>query len=210
MNLPFDAFFCAEYVRENSPDIIPPKVREEQARLKVPCLGALGCRFLALCASMKQPKTAIDVGCGIGASTLSIHMGAPDARITALDGNVERTLVCAHLTENIPQITVKNELAVPYLEATDEMYDFAFVDSVKKMYLPIWQVLRKRLNPGAVVLFDDILLYGYTAECEATVPLKYQDGRRELREFISVITVDRLLYSQIVPLDGGMLLLRVK
>ncbi|MDR2870782.1 MAG: class I SAM-dependent methyltransferase [Deferribacteraceae bacterium] len=206
MNLPFDAFFCADYIRANSPDIAPAQLRAEQARLKVPCLGALGCRFLSLCAAMKQPKTAIDVGCGIGASTFSMHQGAPAARITAIDGNVERAATCAELMKDIPQITVHNALALPFLQATDERYDFAFVDSVKKMYLPIWQLLRTKLNPGAVVLFDDVLLYGYTAEDEATVPLKYQDGRRELREFIDVLSADDAIVSQIVPLDGGMLL----
>jgi predicted O-methyltransferase YrrM len=159
---------------------------------------------------MSMPKTAIDIGCGIGSSTLAIHHGAPAAKITAIDGNPERTDVCAKLTADIEQITVYNALAMPFLEATTERYDFAFVDSVKKMYLPTWHLLRQRLNAGAVVLFDDILLYGYTAEAAATVPMKYQDGRQELREFISTMCNDTTLHTQIIPLDGGMLMVKVK
>lgn len=208
MNLPFDSFICAGYIRSISHDILPENIRAEQERLKVPCLGVLGCRILSLCASMVNPKTVIDIGCGIGASTVAIHKGAPQAKITAIDANKERARMCSTLTAEIENISVFNELAVPFLENTDEMYDMAFVDSVKKSYLHIWQLLKKRLNPGAAVIFDDVLLYGYTAETEATVPTKYADGSRHLREFLECISKDKTLLSQVIPVDGGMLLVK--
>ncbi len=209
MNLPFDALPGADFIRELSPDILPAYVRKEQARLKVPCLGEMGCRFLRLCASMKQPETIIDIGAGLGASTLSLHYGAPSARITALEANRGRAETCRKMTENNPFIAVHFTLAEDFLKSTDERYDFAFIDSVKKDYAGIWHFLRPRLNPGAVAVFDDVLLHGYTMETEATVPLKYRDGRRELRAFLSEISSDDTLQSQIIPLDGGLLLVKL-
>ncbi|MDR0454288.1 MAG: hypothetical protein LBH05_05705 [Deferribacteraceae bacterium] len=210
MNLPFDAFPGADFIRRLSPDILPNRVREEQTRLKVPCLGEMGCRFLWLCAAMKQPEKIIDIGAGIGASTLSLHFGAPFAEITALEANKERAESCCKIIENNPRIKVYFTMAEDFLKSADNSYDLAFIDSVKKDYTGIWHFLRPKLNAGAVAIFDDVLLHGFTMESEATVPLKYREGRRELRAFLSEISSDSSLQSQIIPLDGGMLVVAFK
>ena len=207
MRLPFDTIPGADFIRELSPDILPSVVRETQARLKVPCLMEMGCRFLRICAAVKQPKKIIDIGAGLGASTLSLHYGAPLAEITALEANKERAEICREITGQNPLIKVYTALAEDFLKSpnNDDSYDLAFIDSVKKEYPAIWHLLRPKLNPGAVAIFDDVLLHGYTMEQEATVPLKYRIGRRELRTFLTEISYDRSLQSQIIPLDGGLL-----
>ena len=172
MNLPFDAFPGADFIRALSPDILPFRVREAQTQLKTPCLEKMGCRFLQICTAMKQPNKIIDIGAGLGASTLSLHYGAPLAEITALEANKERAKACCKITENNPQIKVHSILAEDFLKSTADSYDFAFIDSVKKDYAAIWHLLRPKLNSHAVAIFDDVLLYGYTMENEATVPLK--------------------------------------
>ena len=209
MNLPFAAMPGAAFISEHSTDIIPENIREAQKRYGVPCLSQEGCRFLALIAAIKKPAEAIDIGCGIGASTTALALGAPDANITALDANPERAALAGLLT-SARRVSVHHADAFAYLKENDKSYDMAFVDSIKKDYSGIWHILRPRLSPGAVVLFDDVLLHGYTTEEEAEMPLKYRDGARELKAFLDEIKADAGLSSQIIPLSGGILLVSLK
>jgi caffeoyl-CoA O-methyltransferase len=206
MELPFDAMPASDFIRSVSHDIIPARFRERQKVLNVPSLGKLGCRFISICAQMAQPNTIIDIGCGIGVSTMALHTGAPSATIYALDANPERAEECRKLMMDVPNITVANDFAVSFLQNSDVTYDMAFVDSIKKGYSEVWHFLRPKLNAGAVVIFDDVLLHGYVAEENATVPLKYRDGAAELRIFLREIADDKTVKSQIIPIDGGMLL----
>ncbi|MDR2883704.1 MAG: class I SAM-dependent methyltransferase [Deferribacteraceae bacterium] len=206
MDLPFNAMPGANYISDISDDIIPTLFRQKQAELKVPSLGKLGCRFISICAAISKAKTIIDIGCGIGVSTMALHLGAPTAQIHALDANPERAETCRTLLSNYPNITVYNEMAIPFLQRDETRYDMAFVDSIKKDYIAIWHTLRPRLNAGAVVVFDDVLLHGYVAEENATVPTKYRDGAAELRLFLEELSTDPTVKSQIIPIDGGMLM----
>ena len=54
-----------------------------------------------------------------------------------------------------------------FLKTTDEKYDFAFIDTVKREYSGIWQLLRPRLNKNACVIFDDIF---NTARLDTPIP----------------------------------------
>ena len=144
MNLPFAAMPGAAYITEHSADIIPEKIREAQKRYGVPCLSPEGCRFLAFVAAVKKPAKAIDIGCGIGASTTALALGAPLAHITALDANPERAAHARILTST-HNVTVHNADALAYLRDNEENYDMAFIDSIKKDYPGIWYALRNRL-----------------------------------------------------------------
>jgi predicted O-methyltransferase YrrM len=206
MLLPFDAIPTADFIRSLSRDIIPTHVRRRQEALKVPSLGKLGCQIISICAAMASPQTIIDIGCGIGISTMALHIGAPTAQIYAVDANSERAAECHNLMQNVSNVTVVNDTAVSFLQNNDITYDMAFVDSVKKNYGEIWHFLRQKLNTKAVVIFDDVLLHGYVAEENATVPLKYRYGATELRTFLQEIANDATVKSQIIPIDGGMLL----
>ena len=97
-----------------------------------------------------------------------------------------------------------------FLKTTDEKYDFAFIDTVKREYSAIWQLLRPRLNEKACVIFDDILIYGYVMCQECETPYKYQSNRREVLNFINEIFDDETLNAQIIPVNGGLLSISLK
>ena len=132
MELPFDGLPGAKYIRDLSDDIVPVVIRDYQHKLNVPCLDPLGCRFLSLISSIKKPKNAIDIGCGIGASTISIHIGCKSAYIDAIDANLDRYNAAKLLLNDIDNIDVYHNLALNFLNDNDVKYDLAFVDTIKK------------------------------------------------------------------------------
>ena len=97
-----------------------------------------------------------------------------------------------------------------YLKTCDNTFDFAFIDSVKREYFNIWQLLRPKLNKNACVVFDDILIYGFVMAEEAETPHKYQTNRKEVQNFINHIFSDTSLNAQIIPVSGGLLVISLK
>ena len=97
-----------------------------------------------------------------------------------------------------------------YLKTCDKTFDFAFIDSVKREYFNIWQLIRPKLNKNACVVFDDILIYGFVMAEEAETPYKYQTNRKEVQNFISHIFSDTSLNAQIIPVSGGLLVISLK
>jgi predicted O-methyltransferase YrrM len=156
--------------------------------------------------SILKPRNVIDIGCGIGISTLSIHLGFPEANIDAVDGNMGRVEVCKSFLGSRDKIHIYNETAADFLSRTDKLYDLAFIDSVKKEYPDIWQALVPRMASGGTALFDDVLLYGYVALDDEKIPPKYKNGTGILKNFVS--EMNRRYPSYIFPVGGGMLMVR--
>jgi predicted O-methyltransferase YrrM len=205
MNLPFSANIYSAFIDSCCEDIIPEDMRRAQTEHKTPSPESAGCRLIALLAGILKPRRIIDIGCGIGISTLALHLGCPEAEIHAIDGNRQRIEVCRRFLGANPKIHIFNEYAVDFLRG-GETYDFAFVDSVKKEYPDIWLSLVPRLAPGAHTLFDDVFLYGYIAEAEENIPKKYKSGANILKKFVAEMTAN--YPSFIFPIAGGMLLVK--
>jgi predicted O-methyltransferase YrrM len=206
MDLPFSANIYSEFIDKLSGDMIPADMRQAQREHKTPSPGIASCRLIALITALLRPRNIIDIGCGIGISTLSLHLGFPEANIDAVDGNRGRVEVCKSFLGSRDKIHIYNETAADFLNRTDKLYDLAFIDSVKKEYPDIWQALVPRMVSGGTALFDDVLLYGYVALDDEEIPPKYKNGAGILKNFVS--EMNRRYPSYIFPVGGGMLMVR--
>lgn len=207
MNVEFSASVCEPFICALSDDAPYKELRKLSSVHGVPSLELAACQALKNIASVKQPKKSIDIGCGIGISTLAILLGSPNTEHTALDGNLERIFIFNEFFKGYPNVKSVQMRGEQWLAGSEETYDLAFIDSVKREYPNIWQKLRPKLNKGAVVVFDDVLLYGYVCCQEAEVPAKYRNNRAEMISFLQEIFSDKTLSAQIIPVSGGMLVI---
>ena len=198
MNVSFSPTICENYLKslDNTEDY--KILREAAAKMGVPSLEENACTALTNLVSIKRPEKSIDIGCGIGVSSY------------ALDGNLERGLFFQNHFKNYKNVEYYQMRGEQYLKTCDNTFDFAFIDSVKREYFNIWQLLRPKLNKNACVVFDDILIYGFVMAEEAETPYKYQTNRKEVQNFISHIFSDTSLNAQIIPVNGGLLIISLK
>lgn len=176
----------------------------------VPSLEEAACAALTNIVSIKRPCKSIDIGCGIGVSSLAILNGFLETELTALDGNLERLLIFNEYFKDKKNVVSYQIRGEQWLACHEGTYDFAFIDSVKREYGAMWHLLRKKLNNNAVVVFDDILLYGYILCEDAEVPYKYKRNRIEILNFLEEIFADDSLSAQIIPVSGGLLVISMK
>ena len=194
MNVSFSPTICENYLKslDNTEDY--KILREAAAKMGVPSLEENACTALTNLVSIKRPEKSIDIGCGIGVSSYAILKGFPETNLTALDGNLERGLFFQNHFKNYKNVEYYQMRGEQYLKTCDNTFDFAFIDSVKREYFNIWQLLRPKLNKNACVVFD----------------YKYQTNRKEVQNFISHIFSDTSLNAQIIPVNGGLLIISLK
>lgn len=205
MNVTFNPSVSEKFLIKIYDDSPFSVLRELAVKHGVPSLEAAACGAVANLVSMKKPARSIDIGCGIGVSSLAILNGYKETKLTALDGNLERLMIFNNYFKDFPNVSSYQVRGEQWLKGSSDLYDFAFVDSVKREYGEMWRLLRPCLNVGGVAVFDDILLYGYILCEEAEVPYKYKRNRLDILNFIDEIFADKSLSAQIIPASGGLL-----
>lgn len=210
MNVSFSPTICEEFLNRLGFKSDYETLRQAAERMGVPSLEENACTAVTNIVSIKQPAKSIDIGCGIGVSSMAVLKGFPNTQLTAVDGNLERGLFFQNYFKDYKNVSYYQMRGEQFLKTTDEKYDFAFIDTVKREYAGIWQLLKLRLNKNACVIFDDILIYGYVMCEEAETPYKYQSNRREVLNFIHEIFEDDTLNAQIIPVNGGLLSISLK
>lgn len=210
MNVSFSPTICEDFLKNLVSNADYEILRQARERMGVPSLEENACTAVTNIVSIKQPAKSIDIGCGIGVSSLAVLKGYPNTNLTAVDGNLERGLFFQNYFRDYKNVSYYQMRGEQFLKTTDEKYDFAFIDTVKREYSGIWRLLRPRLNKNACVIFDDILIYGYVMCQECETPYKYQSNRREVLNFIYEIFEDTTLNTQLIPVNGGMLCISLK
>ena len=210
MNVSFSPTICEDFLNRLGFKSDYETLRQAAERMGVPSLEENACTAVTNIVSIKQPAKSIDIGCGIGVSSMAVLKGFPNTQLTAVDGNLERGLFFQNYFKDYKNVSYYQMRGEQFLKTTDEKYDFAFIDTVKREYAGICQLLKLRLNRNACFVFDDILIYGYVMCEEAETPYKYQSNRREVLNFIHEIFEDDTLNAQIIPVNGGLLSISLK
>ena len=165
-------------------------------------------RFLSLLSKIIQPKKILEIGTFTGYATLCLAEGlAADGQIITLDKNEELSYLPKKyflLSPQAQQIEFILGDAKETLQRLDTTFDLVFIDADKSGYLQYWELIKTRLNPGAVVLIDNMLWYGKVYEGA-------QDKiTQQLRQLNQDIAQDPDFDNVIVPLRDGIHLIRKK
>ena len=210
MNVAFSPTICEKFLKEIRNEDSFKILRQAAIDLGVPSLEENACSAITNLVSIKRPKSSIDIGCGIGVSSQAILEGYSETTLIGIDGNLERGLFFENYFKEYKNVTHYQMRGEQFLKTTELTFDFAFIDSVKREYSGMWQLLRPKLNKNALVVFDDILIYGYILSEECETPYKYQSNRREVLNFIMEVTNDKSLNVQLIPVSGGLLSISLK
>jgi caffeoyl-CoA O-methyltransferase len=156
-------------------------------------------------------RRIVEVGTAIGYSTLCMALGQPvDGTIVTIDPDASRTAVArehwrrAGIADD--RIRVVNAPALDAFRGGDPAlagpFDLAFIDALKQEYSAYLDEIVPRLEPGALVVADNVLWSGRTSGGRASSP---GDRTAELREFCERTLGDPRFAGTIVPVGDGLL-----
>lgn len=118
-------------------------------------------RFLYLLARAMHAKRIVEFGCSFGISTIYLAAAAHENGGSVITTEIEPTKVSRAL-ENLRYAgldsltTILEGDALQTLLNVDGSIDLLFLDGMKHLYLPVIELLRKRLSSGAVVIADNV------------------------------------------------------
>ncbi|MEF3255524.1 MAG: methyltransferase domain-containing protein [Deferribacterales bacterium] len=163
-------------------------------------VGAL----LSFFVKLRKPESVLELGCGIGVAA-KFMLSSWNCKYTGVDNNAERLDVAKGFLSEYNNVTLIRDKVENFLLNTTEIYDFVFVDSIKKDYEKIWYLLKPHLKNGSIVIFDDFFLYGYLFQEEAETPLKYREGVRLIKRFIKNIKSEMGYNVLFIPVENGVM-----
>lgn len=199
--------FCNVY---NEREELLREIEEFSKREKVPILLPTSAALLRLTVSILKPKRVLEIGTGVGYSTLNIYFGYKEAEIITVDSNRKRLEKAKEFFESAeaPIKTVFSD-GLDYLRnilSIGETFDFIFVDSVKSEYPFFNYKVQPLLKEGGVALFDNVLFRGYVAGRE--YDRKYDRGVKLLTKFLKDVKEYPNFEATLIPVGDGLLFLR--
>jgi predicted O-methyltransferase YrrM len=168
------------------------RLEAEEARPPgVPVAPATG-RFLFSLVAPQTDCEVLEIGAGRGYSTIWLAAGVRNLGGRVL--SLERDESCsAEWSRNIADAGLEETAllvegdARETLPEVDDVFDIVFLDAANRFYEELFALARERLEPGALVIADDVILH-------ADQLAAYSAARR----------ADPTLLSVTVPLDRGL------
>lgn len=177
------------YADENNVPIVHPEVAQ----------------FLRVMIRMNNPKSVLEVGTAIGYSALVMASCMNRGKILTIERNKDIINIAK---KNIEENGFKDRIfiiegdAEEELEKLDEKFDFIFLDASKGHYKEFFSIFIDKLNPGGVVVSDNILYKGMIATDELVIRRKKTIVKR-MRDYLEYISNEDRLETTIIPIGDG-------
>ena len=179
---------------------------------RIPILDREAGRVLAVIAAGR--RRIVEVGTAYGFSTLWLALGSPpDSVITTIDPDRDRTDLArgwwrqAGITDE--RIVVVNRPALEAFAAGASEpallgpFDLAFIDALKDEYQAYLEAIVPRLQPGAIVVADNVL---WSGEVSGDQPARRGGSTEVLRAFDLAVLRDPRFNATILPVGDGLLI----
>ena len=171
--------------------------------------GHLQGRVLSLLSSLLQPKRILEIGTYTGYSALCLAEGLPnDGKLITIDVNEElQARVQGYFNDSSYKHQIEYHIgdAMELIPSLPDMWDLVFIDADKKNYINYYDLVIEHMNPGGIILADNILWSGKVIDPAAT------DRETELlRRYNDVIHADDRVENILLPIRDGIMVARKK
>lgn len=192
---------------------LPPALADIEAAaepLDIPIVNRDAGRALQVLAGGR--RRIVEVGTAYGYSTLWLALGQPSGgAIVTIDPDRERTDLARRWWRQAgiadERITVVNAPALDAIGTDPALagpFDMVFIDALKPEYQGYLDLLVDRLEPGALVVADNVL---WSGRVSGSRPADPDDKNTEaLRAFDAALLADPRFTATILPLGDGLLI----
>ncbi len=197
--------YCEQLSTPPSP-ILKELERETHLKTLAPQMmsGHLQGHLLRLLCRLKQPQCVLEIGTFTAYATICLAEGLPPGGLLhTIEANPEMAHIIkkfihkAGLEERVQSHIGRAEEIIPEL---DQRFDFVFLDAGKLDYGMFYDLLIERVNPGGLILADNVLWSGKVIQ-----PTKDKDTAA-LHAFNEKINQDPRVENIILPIRDGLLI----
>jgi len=198
MHLTTDSYL-EQFARHADPVLL--EMEAHAARLDFPIVGPQVGRLLCQLARLARPAEVMELGSGFGYSALWILKGAPGARILCTEKrreNIQRAEEWLRRAGCWDRTAWRQEDALDVLRRTSARFDFILNDCDKESYPEALDLALAHLNPGGLLVSDNLLRRGRVADLSDT-----GDDVRAIRIYNDRLRTTPGLLSVLLPVRDG-------
>ena len=191
---------------EKEPELLKALTRETYQKVLQPRMlsGHYQGRVLSLLSKLIRPNTILELGTFTGYSALCLAEGLQKGGVLhTIDHNEElatfqrRYFVLSPFGSQIYQHTGD---AIDIIPKMDLGFDLVFIDADKENYINYFHQIIDKLNPGGVILSDNVLWSGKVIE-----PLVASDiSTNTVLEYNRLLKNDKRLETVLLPIRDGL------
>jgi predicted O-methyltransferase YrrM len=199
----------AESLSGPLPDYLVEVERQTFLRTMAPQMlsGRLQGRLLSQLSFLLRPRHIQEIGTFTGYSALCLAEGLlPDGELHTIEGNAETAFLAQQNFAASPfkhQIHLHTGQASELLPTLPDKFDLIFLDGDKRGYPDYFHQLIDRLQPGGLLLADNILWDGRVSASGHPDP-----DVAALREYNQLVADDTRVHSVVLPLRDGLSIAR--
>jgi predicted O-methyltransferase YrrM len=191
---------------EKEPELLKALTRETYQKVLQPRMlsGHYQGRVLSLLSKLIRPKTILELGTFTGYSALCLAEGLQkDGVLHTIDNNEELATLQRRYFDLSPfgsQIHQDTREAIDIIPKMDLRFDLVFMDADKENYINYFYQIIDKLNPGGVILSDNVLWSGKVIE-----PLVASDiSTNTVMEYNRLLKEDKRLETVLLPIRDGL------
>ncbi|MFD2823027.1 class I SAM-dependent methyltransferase [Lacinutrix iliipiscaria] len=197
---------------QDEPELLQQLTRETYQKILQPIMlsGPYQGRVLSMISKLIRPKTILELGTFTGYATLCLAEGLDaSGEIHTIDVNEElldfqrKYFDQSEFGQHIHQHLGNALNIIPTLEAS---FDLVFIDADKPNYVNYFHLIIDKLNPGGIIISDNVLWHGKVVE-----PLKDKDlSTKTLLEYNTLLKEDDRIETVLLPIRDGLTISRKK
>lgn len=195
---------------EAEPELLQQLTRETYQKVLQPIMlsGPYQGRILSMLSKLVNPKSVLELGTFTGYSTLCLAEGLhPSGEIQTIDVNEELTDMQRSYFDKSgygTQIVQHTGNALEIIPQLDKTFDLVFIDADKPNYVNYFHLIIDKLNPGGIILSDNVLWHGKVVE-----PLDQKDhSTKAVLEYNTLLKEDSRIETVLLPIRDGLTISR--
>ena len=191
---------------EDEPKLLQALTRETYQKVLQPRMlsGHYQGRLLSIISKLTRPKTILELGTFTGYSALCLAEGMQkDGELHTIDVNEELVAFQRRYFDQSEYSHQIHQHLGPALEIIPKLklsFDLVFMDADKPNYINYFHQIIDKLNPGGVILSDNVLWSGKVIE-----PLDKNDlSTKIVLDYNRLLKEDKRLETVLLPIRDGL------
>ena len=203
-----------EYVSQHSEaesELLQRISRETRVEVLMPRMlsGHIQGRVLAMLSKLVRPKFILEIGTYTGYSALCLAEGlVTEGKLITIDVNEElESRVRSYFAESAFNEKIDFHIgdANDIIPTLDLRFDMAFIDADKVNYSNYYDLILDKMNPGALIVADNVLWSGKVIEARRK---KLDEDTDALLKFNKKVQEDPRVENLLLPVRDGLMLIR--
>ena len=196
-----------DYLKTVAPeeDSLLKEIRKEAAELGVPAISAAEGKFLYFMAKLMNAKKVLELGTGLGYSTVWLARALPElSKLVTIEREEQYTRLAAEHFKKVGSNVIEliESETTPVLEQMDDEFDICFMDEYKAFYFLDLEHCIRLVRPGGLILVHNALEGGWVE------PEENDLESEELKKWHKMFLSNEKLETMIAPIGEGFMMAR--